>query len=55
LLALALLALAAAVAVQYRIARTVLGIDAMQAFGLVALELSLGLTLHQIADQLHGS
>jgi succinyl-diaminopimelate desuccinylase len=55
LLALALLALAAAVAVQYRIARTVLGIDTMQAFGLVALELSLGLTLHQIADQLHGS
>jgi hypothetical protein len=55
LLLVALVALAAAVAVQYHIARTVLGIDTMQALGLVALELSLGLTLHQIADQLHGT
>lgn len=54
LLMLGALAMAAAVAVQYRIGRTVLGIDALQAFGLVALEFSLGIVLRQVVDRLHG-
>ncbi|MCA3262890.1 MAG: hypothetical protein ING44_13185 [Telmatospirillum sp.] len=47
-------AVTAAVAIQYRVAVVVLGIDRFQALSLVALELALGAVLRQIVDRLQG-
>jgi hypothetical protein len=47
-------AVTAAVAIQFRVAIVVLGIDRFQALSLVALELALGAVLRQIVDRLQG-
>ena len=47
-------AVTAAVAIQFRVAVVVLGIDRFHALSLVALELALGAVLRQIVDRLQG-
>jgi hypothetical protein len=47
-------AVTAAVAIQFRVAMVVLGIDRFRALSLVALELALGAVLRQIVDRLQG-
>jgi hypothetical protein len=48
------IAVAAAVAVHFRIARVTLGVDALPAMALVAADLAVGQLLTQIVDRLHG-